>query len=473
MSERKEDPLVAVGEDGIELHRRVRDGGMPVLMLHGGSAHSGTFAIPGRGIDDEPRCLKDWLWEEGFEPWLLDWRASTRVIAKIAPSDPQKRLRNCFDLDNAAEIDVQWALDEICARRDDAERIGAIGHCLGAGVLAQAIASGYVAGRKPALTNVVLMTLGLHYIPGSFWDKLKAKSNPLEDVWARNPELVSIDPGATKDEPWPDELEAIYQGRIPPHSQLPHDINNESGVNERCNRLSFMYGRPYDEEKLAYEIHHDTWTVAFEEGKGRPQTGWIIEGTRSGARGALLEKGLAKGHWGMENAEGTLSLKNLGRAGEAFQPGELLKILRDAAGRPRHLGRCKQAVFQSAELPRQFGAIPLRMYLQAVRNIVRGASGKSEGLAGEFNDPQDGVGLVRPEALAHFRDITTTLMTGQYNGLWRSDGVYKTYERLRRGRRHGDVPDPVVITGYAHQDLLWGRKAREQVFPKIKEALER
>ena len=118
-------------------------GSPPVLMLHGASANHETFLLP------RTRSLAEYLHGKGYEPWLLDWRGSSQVTdeARQKLHDSPKS----FDFDHAADHDIPTALTVIDKERFDgsrtsSEKIGAVGHCMGAGILAQAIASGAVEG---------------------------------------------------------------------------------------------------------------------------------------------------------------------------------------------------------------------------------------------------------------------------------------------------------------------------------------
>jgi hypothetical protein len=145
-------------KDGIKLRQYPR-GGMPVLLLHGAGASSSTFTIPGPDIDGNPRCLRDWLWERDFEPWLLDWWELRGGEGEDGEEGPNLLLKN-FHLDKAAtRRHPLGAQDDPQIRAMPRDR--AVGHRLGAGALAQAIAMGRSPVEKPPrLTHVVLLTLG-------------------------------------------------------------------------------------------------------------------------------------------------------------------------------------------------------------------------------------------------------------------------------------------------------------------------
>jgi hypothetical protein len=214
----------------------------PVLLLHGMSARHESFRIPCSDAKGEPRSLAGWLHRAGYEPWLLDWRGGCRVVASSSP----EALRDVFDLDHAAREDIRLALERIGERRSS-PWIGAVGHCMGAAALAQAIAAGDL--ERTRLKSVVLLTLGLFYAlpPDS---RLKTQDYLLERYLARR-EVVRIDPARLDD--WPRELHTVYDNW--PSVLRPHTAEACSHAESLCNQLSFMYGVPYYERNLVPEIH--------------------------------------------------------------------------------------------------------------------------------------------------------------------------------------------------------------------------
>jgi cholesterol oxidase len=251
MSELEKIPITWRDEDGAQpklFLRRRRNGGRPaVLLLHGVSARHETFLIPppDPAHPDVPRNLVDWLHERGFEPWLLDWRGSGLTVDRAAEDETLERLRSTFDFDHVARFDIPAALRTIeASTRRACTR--AVGHCMGAASLAQAIAS----GQAPGLEHVVLLTIGLFYEPA--WDgRLKTQDHALERVRLEEPDLLTVDPRPGKR--WPRELEEIYGNW--PDALRPHPGGDRSETDEVCNRLSFMYGPIYLEENLFPELH--------------------------------------------------------------------------------------------------------------------------------------------------------------------------------------------------------------------------
>ena len=424
--------------------KQFETGGMPVLLLHGASANSKTFTIPEPAPDGTPRCLVDYLRGEGFEPWLLDWRGSGDWVD--TNRDRLQELRDLLDFDHAAEQDIPLALEKIVSVRDDAQAIGAIGHCLGAGTLAQAIAGGHVTAKRHRLTHVVLQTLGLFYEP-PLDSRLKTQDRVLERLRLGPAPVPTIDPQHT---PWPEELERLYQ-LWAQALRTHHDAESET-VQELCNRLSFMYGAPYLESNLVPEIHHDTTIVGFAGGRSAPLVGDEVESdSASGTLHELIPDG---GSWKEGTASGWLILFEAPRdfvRGEALKVGDVL------------IARATSAERRPAELQKQFGPIPLRMYAQGAQNARRRVAAK-------FGAENDDLELLSDESLRYFDDLeAVTLITGAKNQLWHRASIDRMHEWLLRSRhRHPDTRRKWVLSRYGHQDLLWGKLSHVDVFPRIR-----
>ena len=385
----------------IFLHRyKGAQGGLPVLLIHGASARHETFEIPARhasaGNRAPPQSLMEWLADQGYQPWLLDWRGSGLVVDRLGDAGLRAE-RKLLDFDQAAAHDVPTALEFI--RKRSRGPLGAVGHCMGAGILAQAIATGRVTPEEHGLERVVLLTLGLFYEP-PLDSRLKLQDHVLERLLDQREDVQAVDPRPGNGDGWPAPLEALY-GRWPEFLR-PHPRRGNSGVGEICARIAFMYGAPYLERNLVPEIHGEQEDGSF-----------------------------------------------------------------DAA---------------RAELPKQFGAIPLRMYVHGARNSRRGwaAGYQGEDLEGfappaKGREAKDGEesSETGPSAHQRFCELKRlTLITGDRNQLWHRDSIDRMYEWLRRGQpTHDDKFRKVIRRGYGHQDLLWGRDASQHVFPDIERGL--
>lgn len=432
------------------------DGKPPVLLLHGAGAQSGSFRIPGPDPDGNPRSLAHWLHREGFEPWLLDWRGSCRVVdAASAPgSDLLARHPELFDFDRAAELDIPGALEKIREVRGHGVAIGAVGHCMGAGTLAQSIAMGCATKEKPALGGVVLLTLGLFYEPTAE-SRLKTQGYALE-LLQRQRKYPAID-ARRPIEAWPPPLRTLYE-RL---AAEPHR-NSSSDADQICNRLTFMYGAPYAEARLVPEIHRDSWMLGFRAGCSRPGIGDRLHGEQSRAIGQLTHLATRSDAWRDGEAAGVMTLS--GGATPRFARGERLVSKDRPIAVVSHEPR-----YSPAQLPQQFGAIPLAMYAQGAKNVRRG-------WAARCGANEKDIRLIGPGTAERFlKNVdAVTLITGSENRLWQPRGIHKMHEWLlnagpdakRKCERH-------VVPGFAHQDLLWGVDAPTRIFPKIADGLRR
>jgi len=133
-----------------------------------------------------------------------------------------------------------------------------------------------------------------------------------------------------------------------------------------------------------------------------------------------------------------------------------------------------------------FGPMHIGLYLHAGQMVRRG-------YAAPFDEPDviDRVRLPPPRPAgeerrktwlepasyldpAPFCDKRITLITGAQNRLWHRDGIDLMYDWLRNEARPSELgarAEKHVLSGFAHQDLYWGRYAERDVYPVIADAL--
>jgi pimeloyl-ACP methyl ester carboxylesterase len=445
------------------LYQMENSGKPPVLLLHGASAQHESFLFPRRDLAGNARSLAEYLWGQDFEPWLLDWRGSCEVVDAAKDNGKTSRepsfedLQEVFDFDHAAEYDIPTALEFIAKSRGekrDGLSIGVVGHCMGGGILAQALAS---ESLKPdqddyRVTRVVLLALGLFYEP-ALEGELKAQAHVLADLQRGSEPVLEVDPRKCLDE-WPESLREFYRNL----GREPH-AGRASPADEICNRLTFMYGAPYAERRLVPETHRDVCKLRFRCGAYRPEPGDPLRAESSDAEATLLELEMKTGTWRQEDAEGTMTLV----------PGRGAFVERDILFEgTNRVGEVVAAKHYRAELPEQFGAIPLRMFAHGAQNVRRG-------WAGRYDTPDNDLelkGRSKAERMLNGLD-SLTLISGSKNQLWRPQSICQMHEWLvssgvrdarEKCRRH-------IMRGFAHQDLLWGKDAPEKVFPLITEGL--
>src|SRR5205823_5107439 len=158
--------------------------------LHGASASHLTFMTPDGG-------LARWLMETGeFDPWMLDWRGSGRVVDDQQNRDTL-RAGVAYTFNLAAEYDVPLAVKRVC-HETGYEKIAALGFCMGGGILAESIALGHITAKH--LDSVVLMALGLFY-ETAIDGRLKCEERLLERLKRNESQdcgrIVTVDPRKT------------------------------------------------------------------------------------------------------------------------------------------------------------------------------------------------------------------------------------------------------------------------------------
>jgi hypothetical protein len=212
-----------------------------VLLIHGGNTSSETFLVPHGG-------LAGFLGGKGWDVWLLDHRGSPRVLdARILRDPPlggsEAAERQWFTVDRIAEDDVVGAITEVRRRIGPDARLAVVGHCLGGGAVAMAIARGLLDGDEVATQAFVLTTMGLFYeVPWDGW--VKAEDFLIERLLREPAGCRFIDPKVRQ--AWPKEMDCAY--RQWPTPWLPPE--RSSPEQRMLRRLAFMFGSPYSMDQL-------------------------------------------------------------------------------------------------------------------------------------------------------------------------------------------------------------------------------
>ncbi|MEU9669563.1 alpha/beta fold hydrolase [Streptomyces bobili] len=133
--------------DGVRLGlTRVDPGesGRPaVLLLHGHTASADMFLLP------ETRNLVDSLLDDGYEPWLLDWRGSCRL--------PYNETGQRYTYDDVALYDIPAAVSHIRERIGD-RPLFVVAHCIGSLTLSLSMTAGLVPGLAGVVSQGVFLT---------------------------------------------------------------------------------------------------------------------------------------------------------------------------------------------------------------------------------------------------------------------------------------------------------------------------
>ncbi|MEU9991112.1 alpha/beta fold hydrolase [Streptomyces sp. NPDC048045] len=133
--------------DGVRLGLTRVDTGDPtrpaVLLLHGHTASADMFLLP------ETRNLVDVLLDEGYEPWLLDWRGSCRL--------PYNETGRRYTYDDVALHDIPEAVAHIRGRIGE-RPLSVVAHCIGSLTLSMSLAAGLVPGLAAVVSQGVFLT---------------------------------------------------------------------------------------------------------------------------------------------------------------------------------------------------------------------------------------------------------------------------------------------------------------------------
>jgi hypothetical protein len=221
-----------------------------VVLIPGANSSCDTYLIPHKGF-------AGYLVEQrGWDVWLLDWRPSPLVIATLGKTPlggTAEAERRAFVLDRAVDEDIPAALAYIRAQIGD-RPLSVMGHCVGGGGLAMAIARGHL--QNFHVDRIVLSTLGLFYeVPWNTW--IKAEDYLLERMFLppdgprgdrRGADCRFIDPHDSSG--WPQTFKDAYK-RWPPE-WLP---GGGDTFDTMLRQLSFMVGCPLARKKLDPSIN--------------------------------------------------------------------------------------------------------------------------------------------------------------------------------------------------------------------------
>lgn len=199
----------------------------PVLLLHGANNSSDAFTVPNGG-------MAGYLCSAGFDVWLLDWRASRRVLTKRPFSDKSfgsaVEERGAFSFNRIVEQDLTLALTRM--RTETAQPISIVGFCVGAAVVSMAVARGEL--DRFNVDSIVLMTVA-SFLRGPWDTWMKSREYILEQCIAEEPDCRIIDPHNI--DTWPKPLKTAYD-------RWPEKLR-PAGAPKWFQRLAFMYGEPY------------------------------------------------------------------------------------------------------------------------------------------------------------------------------------------------------------------------------------
>lgn len=207
--------------DGVENRLTRYRGGVkgPVMVAHGAAVWSGMFLLP--TIEEN---FTAYLVKNGYDVWLLDWRASIKL--------PLRQ----FTLDDAAENDFPAAIKFI-KEKTLADSIQAVVHCAGASTFFMTLA----AGLARDVRCVSCSQIALHYkVPLATETKCLLHLDAVLKA-AGLDELSSVD----------DPEHPVYQRLFTDFVNLIHHECTSSV----CHRITFLFGHLYRHDKLNTATH--------------------------------------------------------------------------------------------------------------------------------------------------------------------------------------------------------------------------
>jgi len=114
-----------------------------VLLTHGLTASTDMFVLP------ETRNMVEVLLDNGFEPWLFDWRGSCRLQHNVSGST--------YTFDDVALYDIPAAVAAVRERIGD-RKLFVVAHCIGALTFSMSMAAGLVPGLAGVVAQGVFLT---------------------------------------------------------------------------------------------------------------------------------------------------------------------------------------------------------------------------------------------------------------------------------------------------------------------------
>ncbi len=220
--------------DGVQLRLTRYLGGRkgPVVLLHGLGVSSSIFSI-----DTIETNLLEYLFQNGYDVWLLDFRASIDLPYSATQ----------FTADDVATEDYPAAISEV-RKLTNTPSVQVVAHCYGATTFSMALCAGLQGVRSAVIsqisTHIVTPTVnrirtGLH-LP-EFLDKLG---------------VSALNAYVDTHEDW---LNLLYDRALDLYPV------GESCQNPVCHRIKFMYAPLYRHEQLneaTHEALHEMFGIA-------------------------------------------------------------------------------------------------------------------------------------------------------------------------------------------------------------------
>ena len=212
-------------EDGVRLRlTRFRGGSKgPVILSPGFGTSSFSFTIDTVGTN-----FPEYLYEHGYDVWVLDYRASP-----LLPSSATQ-----FTLDDVARYDYPAVVDTVRAE-SGADSVQVVAHCVGSLTLLMSLGLGLTGVR-----SAVASQLTLHPRAGAM-NALRAGIFAPELIAAAGVDVLTTD--IDEDPTW---LESLYDKAL-----AFYPAGDEPCDRPFCRRVVFTFGESYEHDQLNAATH--------------------------------------------------------------------------------------------------------------------------------------------------------------------------------------------------------------------------
>ncbi len=222
-------------QDGVTLRlTRFRGGSKGPVILSPGF---GTSALA-YTIDTTDTNFPEYLFEHGYDVWVLDYRASPALEVSSTQ----------FTLDDIALFDYPAAVRTVL-EASGADSVQVMAHCIGSLTMLMSIATGLEGVRSAVASQVTL-----HPRAGAV-NRMRAGIFAADALGGLGLETLTTE--ATDDPAWAERLYDIALHLYP--------AGEEQCGSQFCRRVMFMYGEVYDHDQLNAATHehlHEAFGVA-------------------------------------------------------------------------------------------------------------------------------------------------------------------------------------------------------------------
>lgn len=226
--------------DGVHIRLARYQGGSkgPVILVHGLGVSSKIFST-----DTIDTNLLEFLFERGYDVWLLDFRASVDLPAA----------NNQFSADEIAKYDFPAAVDRVL-EVSGANDVQFLVHCFGAAAWTIAMLGGFLNPAKVRSAVVSQVSIDMR-VPRA----TKIKTGLHVPAFLKAIGIESLTSDVDEDSGWMDKL---FDRAI---SLLPAADKEDQTDNAVSNRISFLYGQLYELDQLnraTFDNLHEMFGVA-------------------------------------------------------------------------------------------------------------------------------------------------------------------------------------------------------------------